>query len=232
MNRKQFKKAFKKLVEKGYIKSERKGPTGIGHTLEKLTGLTENNLNLPDIDGYELKGHRNGHNCLISLFTLDSNAWQISQEDALNRFGYIDEKRGNRLSLYHTLKKTPSARSGVYFRVSKKYLLVKHSSGVLIARWELERLALQFERKLPALLFVTADSKKPKNRKEEFHYRKAYVLSDPTPRKIGNQIDAGHIEVDLRLHFGEKNSVRNHGTAFRILESNFPEIFSKKEVLF
>ncbi|OQY92758.1 MAG: hypothetical protein B6D41_08150, partial [Chloroflexi bacterium UTCFX4] len=44
----EFIKAFNKLKAKNWVKSERKGATGIGHTLEKLIGLPENNIASPD----------------------------------------------------------------------------------------------------------------------------------------------------------------------------------------
>lgn len=45
----QFKKSFKKIKKKGWVKSLRRGPTGVGHTLEQLLGLDENNIALPDL---------------------------------------------------------------------------------------------------------------------------------------------------------------------------------------
>lgn len=44
----------RRLVEirdKGYIQTARKGPTGVGYTFEKVFGLDEDNLQIPDIGG-------------------------------------------------------------------------------------------------------------------------------------------------------------------------------------
>lgn len=65
----EFKKQFRIVKEKGFIKSIRKGPTGVGHTFERVMGLTENNLSVPDIDGIELKTHRDSSNSMITLYT-------------------------------------------------------------------------------------------------------------------------------------------------------------------
>lgn len=43
----EFKIKFKEIKEKGFIKSTRRGPTGIGHTLETYLGLKENNYASP-----------------------------------------------------------------------------------------------------------------------------------------------------------------------------------------
>jgi len=56
----EFKKRFRILKSKGWVCSARKGPTGVGNTLEKEIGLGENNIALPDIDGKaECKGSQN-----------------------------------------------------------------------------------------------------------------------------------------------------------------------------
>ena len=44
MNIDNFIKKFKVLKNKGYIKTHRKGPTGIGYTLEQELGIKENNI--------------------------------------------------------------------------------------------------------------------------------------------------------------------------------------------
>jgi len=52
-----FSKEFRKIKEMGFIPSQRKGPTGVGYTLETLLGIDENNNASPDIEGAELKAH-------------------------------------------------------------------------------------------------------------------------------------------------------------------------------
>jgi hypothetical protein len=62
---------FKEIKNKGFILSTRRGPTGIGHTLETHLGIIENNNAHPDIEGAELKAHRTKANNLITLFTFN-----------------------------------------------------------------------------------------------------------------------------------------------------------------
>ncbi len=40
----EFIKKFKEIKPKGFVPSTRRGPTGIGHTLETLLGIYENNI--------------------------------------------------------------------------------------------------------------------------------------------------------------------------------------------
>ena len=54
----EFSEKFRQIKEMGFVPSLRKGPTGIGYTLETLLGIDENNDTSPDIEGAELKAHR------------------------------------------------------------------------------------------------------------------------------------------------------------------------------
>jgi len=46
---------FKIIKQKGYIKSVRRGSTGIGATFESLLGKHEESFELPDFHGIEIK---------------------------------------------------------------------------------------------------------------------------------------------------------------------------------
>ena len=45
----EFKEGFEKVKARGFVKALRGGPTGVGHTLEQLLGMKENNIALPDL---------------------------------------------------------------------------------------------------------------------------------------------------------------------------------------
>ena len=56
MTLKEIQNNLEELKNRGFIFSHRKGPTGIGHTLEQELKLNETNLAIPDIGGrVELK---------------------------------------------------------------------------------------------------------------------------------------------------------------------------------
>ena len=52
-------------------------------------------------------------------------------------------------------------------------------------------------------------------RKEEFWYKEAYLLTDPDVDKFLELIEQDIIIIDLRMHIKENGSVRNHGTGFQ-----------------
>ena len=60
---------LKELKKEGFIKTHRKGPTGIGKTLEDLLGIKENAVPGPDAHLTELKSARKGTSSMLTLFT-------------------------------------------------------------------------------------------------------------------------------------------------------------------
>ncbi|MBF0487067.1 MAG: hypothetical protein HQK98_02800 [Nitrospirae bacterium] len=95
-------KRLKSLKDQGYISSLRRGPTGIGYTLETMLGLGETNISVPDIGGrVELKASRRSSSSLITLFTFNRAVWQLPQKEVIESYGYIDENV--RKSLYCTV---------------------------------------------------------------------------------------------------------------------------------
>jgi len=66
MDLQEFSQKFAQIKAQGWVPSQRRGPTGIGHTFEHLLGLTENNIALPDLGKIEIKAHRIGATSLIT----------------------------------------------------------------------------------------------------------------------------------------------------------------------
>lgn len=221
MTLEEFKNKFEKLKEKGFVKSRRKGPTGVGHTLEVELGLIENNLDLPDIDKYELKGHRINSNSLITLFTFNRKAWQMRAIEAVRKYGSLD--KDGRKGLYYTMSLKPNS-AGVFLFVDDADVSVRHISGQVIAKWNLESVAKQFAKKMPALLFVSAFAEERDN-VEYFHYTRAQLMLDTSPELVAEQIRSENVLIDLRLHDQGTEGARNHGTGFRVKEDKLPLLF-------
>jgi hypothetical protein len=103
MNLQQLQVKLNKLKNRGYVSSLRKGPTGIGYTLEKELNLKENNVAIPDIGGrVELKASRRNASSLITLFTFNRGVWQLHQKTVLEKYGYRDES--GRLALFNMVR--------------------------------------------------------------------------------------------------------------------------------
>lgn len=224
MNLQEFKKRFEVLRAKGFVKSLRRGPTGIGYTFETLIGVKENNLGLPDIDSVEIKTHREGQNSLITLFTFNRKVWKIDPLVAVHKYGSRDAN--GRLGMYYTMSMTPNS-AGLFLLINKKTLSVQHTSGEVIAVWKFSVLAERFLQKIPALLLVSAHTEE-RDGIEYFHFYRGQLMSGTSQQLLMELFKAGHLLVDLRLH-DQGTRARNHGTGFRVYESKLPQLFSKVE---
>jgi len=223
---KEFQTSFQKIKDMGFVQTNRRGPTGVGHTLQVLLGVTEDNIALPDFHDAELKAHRIGSSSMITLFTFNRKAWKMDPLKAIRTYGTFD--RNGRQGLYFTMSLTPNSQ-GLFLHTDQHAISVRHISGVLIAEWQLEALRQRFSRKFPAMVLVSAFSEQRAG-VEWFHYTRARLLSDTSKDTLLNQIQSGNIMVDLRLH-DRGTSARNHGTGFRAFEDKLPLLFNKVEDL-
>jgi hypothetical protein len=191
----EFKKAFAKLKSAGWVQSKRKGPTGVGQTLEQLIGLDENNIALPDLVSVELKSHRIGSSSMITLFTFNRKAWKMPPLQAVKDYGTPDKE--GRLGLYFTMSRTPNSM-GLFLHLEGGTVSVRHISGRIIAEWQLACLADRFMQKLPGLVFVSAFSEM-RGDSEWFKYDRAQLLAGTSPEIIRNQVLEGNILFDIRF---------------------------------
>ena len=60
---------FKEVKSLGFVPSHRANNTGIGKTFEDYIGVVENNLDEPDLAGFEIKSHRGASCSYVTLFT-------------------------------------------------------------------------------------------------------------------------------------------------------------------
>jgi hypothetical protein len=107
----EFRERFAEIKDRGFIRSTRRGPTGVGHTLETLLGLEEDNIPMPDLGEVELKGHRAGSDSMVTLFTYDRKCWKVKQLPAIRKYGTPDKnpEKNGRLGI-HNLRQFSKTR--------------------------------------------------------------------------------------------------------------------------
>ncbi|MDD1778578.1 MAG: MvaI/BcnI family restriction endonuclease [Candidatus Helarchaeota archaeon] len=226
-------KELKKLKEKGFLPSLRRGPTGIGYTLETYLDLKENNVAIPDIGGrVELKATRRRSSSLITLFTFNKGVWKIKQKTFIEKFGYNDES--GRLAFYNLVKVGEVNTQGLTLTINQTnntVSLINASDRELIAEWNIYNIVGKFLNKTERLLLVVADSRTTQEKKEEFHFNEAYLLQNPKPEFFLAAFNKGSVVIDIRMHLKPDNAVRNHGTGIRVRESDMALLYEKKQVL-
>lgn len=232
MKLRDIKNKLREIKEKGFIKSRRRGPTGIGYTFETLFGVRENNIPIPDIGGVvEIKTIRKNSQSLITLFTFNRGVWRIEQKELIKRYGYPDER--GRYALKNTVFFGRPIPQGIDLFVDnsiKAIHLVDVNTNDVLATWDVFVIVGKFMTKLSRLLFVIADSKR-EGGIEYFHYNKAYLLSEPKPREFLKAFRDSLIGIDIRMHLMDNDVVRNRGTAFRIKEKDLIRLYGSKKRL-
>jgi hypothetical protein len=212
-------KKLKEIKKMGYIKTRRAGNTGVGKTLEDLLGIKENNIPGPNAHMIELKAARKNASSMLTLFT-KSPLPPKANSVLLERFGY-PSKRGNDKKELHTTV------SAVKFNTLKgkpcfKIAIVKDRINLItikneiVGYWDRETLKKSFEKKMPMLLYVKADSRGT-GVEEEFWYNEAWLLKGFDFENFVKLLKEGTILVDIRIGQYPNGRVHDHGTAFRVL---------------
>lgn len=219
------KKKLSKIKKMGYVKSLRKGPTGIGYTLETLLKIGENNISSPDLGEIELKAQREKHTGMTTLFTFNNKAWRMNPLEAIKKYGSLD--RNGRLGMYYTMGMKPNS-AGLFLSVDDTSISIRHIDGKIIAVWELAEIEKRFDAKVKNVLLVKAKTEE-RDGVEYFLFDRARLLSRGTTQAIlKNQFENEQLLVDLRLH--EKGTMaRNHGTGFRVYDNNLENLYEKIE---
>ena len=235
---------FREVEKLGFVPSNRSHNTGIGKTFEDYIGVVENNIDEPDLFGFEIKSHRELATSYVTLFTKAPVFPQRANTYLKDKYGqpYPDNPDLKKLhtSMFaskYTLtyeqynfrlindRDNSVIRIGVFDPVSNK--LIDDRVGYTYKCLE-ERL----KNKLSNLFYVSAETTIIGD-KEYFHFNRAEIFTNPSLEQFIKLIDDGVIMYDIRI--GSYSSGRNygkahdHGSGFRILERNIHLLFENHE---
>ncbi len=128
--------------------------------------------------------------------------------------------------MYYTMSLTPNS-AGLFLMVDVEKISVQHTSGEIIATWQLSTLEERFLQKIPALLLISAHTE-TRAGIEYFHFYRGQLMRGTTKELLSELFKTGSLLVDLRLH-DKETMARNHGTGFRTFEDKLPLLFKKIE---
>lgn len=220
------------IKSSGFVKTHRTGNTGIGKTLEDLLGIDENNIPGPDGEMVELKSARKEAKSMLTLFT-KSPLPPAANSVLLRKFGY-PSKRGNGKKELHTTVNaldfnTLKGKPGMKVEIKDdKVDLVTYEGKEVVGYWDKETLKNSFERKLPRLLYVKAETR-GKGSEEEFWYNEAWLLSGFDFNNFLKLLQEGTILVDIRIGQYPDGRPHDHGTGFRVQVAKLDLCFSNRE---
>lgn len=220
---------IKKIERLGYIKTHRVGNTGIGKTLEDLLGIKENNIPGPNGKMIELKSARKTSTSMLTLFTkspLPAKANSV----LVNLVGY--KVKSDRKELHTTLNAKSynklKGKIGLKIGVKKNKIVILDSKGKEYGYWDKEALRSSFERKLPKIVYVKAETK-GSGKNEEFWFNEAWLLSGFSFVNFVKLLKQGVILVDIRIGQYANGKTHDHGTGFRINPKKLELCFSNRK---
>ncbi len=242
---KMLKKEFERIRNMGYVKSSRKGTTGIGKTFEDLLGKEEDSLDIPDYLGIEIKAHRSYSKSYITLFSCAPKGKTDFEIKRLkDTYGYPDRllKQFKVLSAIAYANHTEIVANRYLFKlevdyVEKKiYLIITDkffNDFEKITYWPFELLKEKVERKIQNLAVIKAWP----NKKNGIDFYKYYAISFYKLKSFEQfikLIDKGIIRICFKIgiyrdkeHLGE---IQDRGTGFQIQESDLEKLYYKVEI--
>lgn len=245
---------LQQVRKQGWVRTRRKGPTGIGKTIEDLLGIQENNVPGPDGELIELKSarkHSTAAGSMLTLFTKSPDS-RGANSILLDRLGYKVTPDSPTKELHTTLNavsyNTLRGSQGLKIAISDSRVeivgmtagrtLFDDDSTPIASReevycfWSRKVLQETFERKLPRLLYVKADFRGT-GENEEFWFNEAQLLEDFKFENFIDQLRQGKILVDIRIGqwppgHPQAGRPHDHGTGFRVFPDNLSLCFSKR----
>ena len=225
MNIKEFKLNYSKIKARGFIEITRKGDGKFGNTFEDLLGLTENNINAPDIDGHEIKVQSKLTHSKMTLFNMKPE-WVIPQKKVVVEYGWPHTIKKGELTIQSTITRTPNKRHLWLDAADKLY--VKHNDTIL-GQWSWESLTTQFVTKFPSAIKVYGEEKRVGD-KVYFWFNEAYLLTGTSKELFKQLILDNIISVDFRFYtqYNKGLGIRDRGIAFRMRGSHLDKLFVKE----
>jgi hypothetical protein len=220
---------FDEIKAKGFIKTLRQGATGVGYTFETMMGIKENNDNWADFKGIEIKTFRSSELKMnraekTNLF-LKEPRWLDglhNMAERVRKYGYVDDM--GRHALYSTVKIDANSHQLKFAIIHASDKIEIQRQSIPISFYQYIDIKKRLEEKLNETAFIAAQNR-GLGTTEEFHYRTLTYCMNPSVSSFISLLASGNIMLELRMHIGSSGTVRNHGSAFRVMKNKIPDLF-------
>lgn len=243
-----FRNAFLAVKANGEYVSNRIGNTGIGKTLEDAIGVIENNIDAPDLHGFEIKSQRALSESYVTLFTKAPTYPKAVNNKLRNTYGSNDSQFNDikvlHTSIFETRWNTHIAGFSYKLKrddvAQKLYLLVKNMYTDDIVEndiyWTYDVLKNIFATKLENLAFIQADTRKVEGQ-EHFTFKACSLFYGITLDSFLTHITNGDIMFDIRIGAYKNPSSKtygkthDHGSGFRIKKEKLVSLYANHLII-
>lgn len=245
-NKENIIKRFKDIKSLGFVKSNRRSNTGIGKTFEDYMGIVENNLNEPDLFGYEIKSHREESTSYVTLFTKSPDFPRKANNFLNTNFGtpYEDNSNLNRLHTSLFANKFNSLNDKYAFKLINDAQNRTIRIGIFDLNtkqcinndvgYTYDEIETNLRNKLKNLFYVSA-KREFRDNNEYFFFNKAEIYTNPSLARFLDLLNKGLIMFDIRIgSYKSGNNIgrtHDHGSAFRIINSNIKLLYENRETI-
>ena len=225
-----FIREYTKIKEMGWIRTHRSGPTGIGKTLEDLLGIPENNLDEPDFGEYELKSCRLDSQSMLTMFTKTPQPARANTY-LRQKYGYSSSAYDNDEKVLHSTltaaRFVPIADTGNSLKIvcDDDKISIANQNEIENVFWDRTALRRAFEKKYKNKFVYAKAKSRGSGANEEFHFVEAYEVSGFDYDAMIDLLEQGKIFIDLRIGQYPDGRTHDHGTGFRIRESDHHLLF-------
>lgn len=232
-------KNFMKIKKMGWVKTMRKGSTGVGYTFESLLNKEEDSFNIPDFGNVEIKTKRYFTKGFIELFNaVPDGDYLFPIKNLINKYGYSTRKNPNSRAIVGDVYADKDNMIGLYYIYRLKVDRKKREIRLIVSNydrnvidtsisWSFDYLQDKLYRKLKYLALVYAKNKFIDGT-EFFLYNRLTLYRLRGFDSFINLIETGkiHIQFNARcIDNGTTKKIQDHGTAFKINEKDIQLLF-------
>ena len=232
---------FKKIKNKGWIRSLRNSDSGIGYTFEKLLGKEEDNFQFPDYKGIEIKTYNHFGRERLTLFCATPDGdFLFPIKRLVDTLGYPDKD----FPQFKVFNASAVANQYTWIGYNKKIKLIvdKENQKVsLIGKdkydrdynlnisWSFDMIREKLRIKMQYLAVVQAISREYKGEKY-FYYNKIGFYQIRDFDRFIDLLTKGVIAIKFKISIFKKGKklgmMHDRGTSFSILACDIDKLYS------
>jgi hypothetical protein len=215
---------FDEVKDRGWIDTLRSGDTGIGYTFESLLGIKENNDQIADFKGIEIKckGIKEGKSAGSSKFNIfqagPTWATKSSSRDRIRVLGTLNE--AGLYTCYSQVTTTPNNIGLLLDVLSAQSKIDLRKNADALGYWTFARLEKRLIEKHERAVFVKARSRNTKG-KMQYAYEELVYCDQPSIQRFVELVVQRNIVFEFTMHEEPNGRIRNHGYPWRLSRDEF-----------